>query len=324
MQAESGRLRMWLAACCLAMLSLSAAAADRLGLLSSLRPVLLDLASPGRLLLRSQSGTADNRTTIPTGLNASGEKTLQAEMLEQQQVLRRLMIENARLRRELQRDRQRFGVEDPQEVRSALLQMSLLPAQVLSCRDGLPADLRELLVAAGRARGLTRSELVVQGPGGIVDVGRAQSVQPGDRVLDGLAVVGRIEKSARWVSLVQPISASGFRANVQLLRRTTDGALFAARGILEGVGEPDCRLTGINATEAVAVGDEVVATDIEGLRGPHLYFGKVVHANFLAGGQWDIRVTPAVRLDELRDVQILHWELQPAEQSVTTAEPPRR
>jgi cell shape-determining protein MreC len=202
--------------------------------------------------------------------------------------------------------------------------MTLLPAQVLSCRDGLPADLRELLVAAGRARGLTRSELVVQGPGGIVDVGRAQSVQPGDRVLDGLAVVGRIEKSARWVSLVQPISASGFRANVQLLRRTTDGALFAARGILEGVGEPDCRLTGIAATEAVAVGDEVVATDIEGLRGPHLYFGKVVHANFLAGGQWDIRVTPAVRLDELRDVQILHWELQPAEQSVTTAELPRR
>ncbi|MFN5975789.1 MAG: hypothetical protein ACK48U_15175, partial [Planctomyces sp.] len=121
---------MWLAACCLAMLSLSAAAADRLGLLRSLRPVLLDLASPGRLLVRSQSGTADNRTTIPTGLNASGEKTLQSEMLEQQQVLRRLMIENARLRRELQRDRQRFGAEDPQEVRSALLQMTLLPAQV--------------------------------------------------------------------------------------------------------------------------------------------------------------------------------------------------
>ncbi|MFM7926001.1 MAG: hypothetical protein ACKPJJ_37765, partial [Planctomycetaceae bacterium] len=60
-------------------------------------------------------------------------------------------------------------------------------AQVLRCRDGLPADLRELLVDAGRARGLTRSELVVQGHGGIVGAGRAQSVQHGDRVLDGLA-----------------------------------------------------------------------------------------------------------------------------------------
>ena len=48
-----------------------------------------------------------------------------------------------------------------------------------------------------------------------------------------------------------------------------------------------------------------------------------MHADFLAGGQWDIRVAPAVRLDELRDVQILHWELQPAEQSVTTAETSR-
>lgn len=323
MQAESGRLRMWLAACCLALLSLSAAAADRLGLLSSLRPVLLDLASPGRLLVRSQSGTVENRTANQTGLSASEGDAAATALLEQQQLLRRLMIENARLRRELQRDRQRFGAEDPQEVRSALLQMTLVPAQVLSCRDGLPADLRELLVGAGRARGLTRSELVVQGAGGIIDAGREQSVQPGDRVLDGLAVVGRIEKSARWVSLVQPISASGFRANVQLLRRTTEGALFAARGILEGVGEPDCRLTGIAATEAVAVGDEVIATDVDGLRGPHLYFGKVVHADFLAGGQWDIRVAPAVRLDELRDVQILHWELQPAEQSVTAAEGPR-
>ncbi|MEY4186218.1 MAG: hypothetical protein RIT02_1252 [Planctomycetota bacterium] len=323
MQAESGRLRMWLAACCLAALSLSAAAADRLGLLRSLRPVLLDLASPGRLLWYSQAGRADDATATQAAATASGGGTSPAAMLEQQQLLRRLMIENARLRRELQRDRQRFGVEDPQEVRSALLQMSLLPAQVLSCRDGLPADLRELLVDAGRARGLTRSELVVQGSGGIIDAGRAQSVQPGDRVLDGLAVVGRIEKSARWVSLVQPISASGFRANVQLLRRTTEGALFGSRGILEGVGEPDCRLTGIAATEAVAVGDEVVAADVEGLRGPQLYFGKVVHADFLAGGQWDIRVAPAVRLDELRDVQILHWELQPAEQSVTTAETSR-
>ncbi|MGV2341645.1 MAG UNVERIFIED_CONTAM: hypothetical protein LVR18_49315 [Planctomycetaceae bacterium] len=99
---------------------------------------------------------------------------------------------------------------------------------------------------------------------------------------------------------MQPISASGFRANVLLLRKTDAGAVFGARGILEGVGEPSCRLNGIAATEAVAVGDEVVAADVEGLQGPQLYFGKVVQADFLAGGQWDIRVAPAVSLDELR------------------------
>ncbi|MGV2341647.1 MAG UNVERIFIED_CONTAM: hypothetical protein LVR18_49325 [Planctomycetaceae bacterium] len=37
--------------------------------------------------------------------------------LEQQQMLRRLMIENAVLRRELQRDRRRFGLDDPEEAR---------------------------------------------------------------------------------------------------------------------------------------------------------------------------------------------------------------
>jgi cell shape-determining protein MreC len=311
---------MWLAACSLAALSLATAAADRLGLLSSVRPVLLDTVSPGRLLLTLQSGGAESLSAAERTQSQDDSRAVETARLEQQQMLRRLMIENAVLRRELQRDRRRFGLDDPEEVRSALLQLSLLPAQVLSCRDGLPADLRELLVDAGRARGLTRSELVVQGHGGIVGAGRAQSVQPGDRVLDGLAVVGRIEKSARWVSLVQPISASGFRANVLLLRKTDAGAVFGARGILEGVGEPSCRLNGIAATEAVAVGDEVVAADVEGLQGPQLYFGKVVQADFLAGGQWDIRVAPAVSLEELREVQILHWELQPAEPSVTVTE----
>lgn len=320
MQTDSGQLRMWLVACSLAVLSLAAAGADRLGLLSSLRPLLLDTVSPGRLLLNLRSGSSENRSAAEQKLAADDFRSAESAGLEQQQMLRRLMIENASLRRELQRDRRRFGIEDAEEVRSALLQMSLLPAQVLSCRDGLPADLRELLVAAGRARGLTRSELVVQGHGGVVGAGRAQSVQPGDRVLDGLAVVGRIEKSARWVSLVQPVSASGFRANVLLLRKTDAGAVFGARGILEGVGEPNCRLTGVAATEAVAVGDDVVAADVEGLQGPQLFFGKVVQADFLAGGQWDIRVAPAVSLEELREVQILHWELQPAEPSVTATE----
>jgi hypothetical protein len=72
------------------------------------------------------------------------------------------------------------------------------------------------------------------------------------------------------------------------------------------------------------VGDDVVAADVEGLQGPQLYFGKVVKADFLAGGQWEIRVAPAVRLDELSEVQILHWELQPADQQLTVREQTRQ
>ena len=313
---------MWVAACSLAVLALSAAATDRFGLLGSLRPVLLDVVSPGRLLVMSRAVRGQPSAGSPQ--HTAAAESVDPAAGAREQMLRRLMIENARLRRELERDRRRFGSDDPEDVRSALLQMSVLPARVLSSRDGLPASLRELLVDAGRSQGLTRSELVVQGAGGLVDAGREQSVQPGDRVLDGLTVVGRIEKSARWVSLVQPISAVGFRAHVLLLRKTDQGAMFGARGILEGSGEPDCRLTGVAATEAVAVGDDVVAADVEGLQGPQLYFGKVVKADFLAGGQWEIRVAPAVRLDELSEVRILHWELQPAEQQVTVREQTRQ
>ena len=310
MRTESNPLRLWLTAAGLAGLSLITAAADHLGMLGAIRPALHDMVSPGRLVLLAL-------TSPPKpDVNSSdvSEERRAAEAGEQREaLLRRLMIENARLRRDLQRDRVRFGVTDVDSIRDTMLRLDVIPARVISGRDGMPAVLKELVVDAGRTQGITRSELVLQGSGSLVDVGASGNVQPGDRVLDGLTVIGRIEKVARWVSLVQPVTANGFRSQVMLLRRTPEGYHLGAKGVLEGTGNRDVRLTGIAHTEPVAVGDDVVSVGVEGLNGPRLYFGEVTSANFTAGGQWEILVTPALDPEETQDVQILRWELDAGE-----------
>ena len=186
----------------------------------------------------------------------------------------------------------------------------MIPAAIVSSR-GLSGSLRDLIIDAGRSSGITRSELVIDGTGTLLDVGSDDAVAAGDRVLTGSIVVGRIERAAHWVSLVQPVTALGFSAQVVLLRKTADGVHFGAAGMLEGAGDTDCVLTGISHTDAVAVGDDVVSADVNGVRGPPLYFGRVIKADFLAGGQWDVRVQPAVALETLESVGVLRLRLAP-------------
>jgi cell shape-determining protein MreC len=218
------------------------------------------------------------------------------------------MIENARLRWELKQEKTVSGVMQPIDAVGSLAQLQLIQATVVSS-SGLPDSLRDLIVDAGRSAGITRSELVIAGDGALIDAGSDQNVSAGDRVLAGAVVVGRVEKAARWVSLVQPVTAAGFKAHVMLLRRTSDGFHFGTTGMLEGAGESECLLTGIPHTEAVAVGDEVISADVNGVRGPQLYFGRVTRAEFLAGGQWDVRVQPAASVRDLETVGILRLNL---------------
>lgn len=311
--------RRWLAAVSLTLLALATAGAEHLGALRSIRPLLLDVCSPGRLVVLAltpfdAAGTRSPEASGDLRVTAAGSADSARPTAAQELLLRQLLIENARLRRDLQRERQRTepllpGAETAElTTRPPLVDLRVIPARVLTRQDDFPDVLRELAIDAGRAQGLNRSELVVQGAGRVLDAGREQRVQAGDRVLDGLTVVGRIERSARWISLVQPVTAEGFRARVQLLRISAGERYRGATGLLEGTGTAECRLTGLGPTDAVAVGDEVLAAGVEGMTGPPLYFGRVVRADFLAGGTWDVLVAPAVHLDDLESVQVLRWE----------------
>jgi len=289
-------------------LSLLVTAADRTGMLAAFRPTLHDALSPGRLMVLAIQAR---------GLNSNANGTLPASDLQSgnnstykknEQLLRQLMIENARLRRDLKRERKSSAILQTIEPLNSLAEFDVVQAKIVSS-SGMPDALRDLIVDAGRSAGITRSELVVDGQGAVLAAGSDHSVAAGDRVLTGAVVVGRIEKAARWVSLVQPVTASGFRAQVMLMRQTPDGLHPGTVAMLEGTGAAECILTGIPHTDAVAVGDEVVSADVNGVRGPQLYFGRVTHAEFLAGGQWDVQVQPAALLSDLETVGILRLQL---------------
>ena len=309
MRVEESRHGMWFAAIAMFVLSLLVTAADRTEMLSVVRSVLHDALSPGRLMLmaitpqpvdagKRMSGTSPVKTAAATDLTA-----------QQLQTLRQLMIENAKLRRDLQRSKEATVVAEFVDPASSLTDYAMIPAQVISS-SGIPGALRELIISAGKSAGITRSELVVDGSGAVVDIGSDAGVAAGDRVLSGSSVIGRVQKTGRWVSMVQPVTSADFRAQVQLLRASDDGLHFGAVGMLEGTGTSECRLTGITYTDAVTVGDTVVSADINGVRGPRLFFGTVTSAEFLAGGQWDVRIQPGFTLAELDRVGIVRMSLQ--------------
>lgn len=317
MRVEQVRHQLWLAAVAMFMLSLLVTAADRTGMLSVVRSVLHDALSPGRLALLAITPQSDDAGKLVDAAGPVKTNSTNGLNVHQLQTLRQLMIENARLRRDLKRSREATPVAEFIDPAASLTDYAMIPAQVISS-SGLPGVLRELIISAGKSAGITRSELVVDGSGAVVDVGSDAGVAAGDRVLSGSSVIGRIEKTGRWVSMVQPVTSVDFRAQVQLLRASDDGLHFGAIGMLEGTGTSECRLTGISYTDAVTVGDTVVSADINGVRGPRLFFGTVASAEFLAGGQWDVRIQPGFTLSELDRVAIVRMSLQTDITAVST------
>ena len=305
MRTDQNHHQRWLAAGGMFFLSLLVLIADRAGVLTAFRPALHDAMSPGRLMflaITSHGGRSADEATLGPAATESGSGA------KQERLLRQLMIENARLRRDLKLEKSSTAVSSAIEPLGSLTQLDAVQASIVSS-DGMSGSLRDLIIDAGKSAGITRSELVIDGTGALLGAGSDDSVAAGDRVITGSIVVGRIERTARWVSLVQPVTAIGFKAQIVLLRKTADGLHFGATGMLEGTGEADCVLTGIPHTDAVAVGDDVVSADINGVRGPQLYFGQVTKAEFLAGGQWDVRVGPAASLEELESVAVLRLKL---------------
>lgn len=311
---------MWLAASGIFFLSLVVTIADRAGVLSPFRPALHDALSPGRLMVLAMSSGTSPGTSTETNSPASASDAYPTKRPSaNEKLLRQLMIENARLRRDLKLEKTNSTILQHLEPLNSMAQYNLISASVVSA-GGLPNALKDLIIDAGKSAGVTRSELVLEGTGPLLDAGSEKSVSAGDRVLAGAIVVGRIDKAARWVSMVQPVTAAGFKAQIMLLRQTPDGLHFGASGMLEGIGETECTVTGIPHTEAVAVGDDVVSADVNGVRGPRLYFGRVVRADFLAGGQWDVRVQPAASLTDLETVGILKLSLAKESTETTTNE----
>lgn len=317
-QSHSNR-NIWLSTATVLLVATVVFVADSQDKLTSVRMSLHNALSPGRLVLMSVAAPSTN---AEGDSSSGGDDTtpevaeLQDSLLQNELQRRQLLIENARLNNEVRQMRRQGAIRTV--AGRDLINFIGLKAKVLS-RRGLPNDLKEALIDAGRDQGLRRSELVVSGDGFVVDKGTDHGLTVGQQVADGAAVVGRIAKLSQWVGLVQPVTNAEFSGAVQIVKMQGQGATFGAQGLLEGTGESLCRVTGIPYTEAVTIGDYVFSASVQGINGPRLFYGEVVHAEFSAGGQWDIRVQPAFESEQMDEVVVVKQRLD--SQRTTQAKP---
>lgn len=280
------------------LLTILAVAADRWHLLSGVRVGLHDALSPGRMVVAAISSRSVPAAGAANSESQAGMLERQRQHLEQQR--RELIIENARLHNQL---RQLGASKGYSNRDSTLVGFDLISASVLS-RHGMPVSLHQVMIDAGRVHGLTRSELVLDTRGLLLDQGVQDRVADGSVVLAGSVVLGRVSRAGRWVSQLVPVTDESYSARIRLVRRTPRGTQLGAEGILEGTGEA-CRLSGIPDTASVSVGDEVFAADINGISGPRLYYGSVNAAKFESAAGWSIAVKPAVGLADVDSVAVV-------------------
>jgi len=255
---------------------------------------------------------------------AAGSRLLEAEAQ-----IERLREQNIRLRRELAalrvalRQGQATGCPQtgstsltaaPHPAQSAqpLLHAAAIPARVLGMQARAFLARRGLL-DVGFLEGVEDDALVLEPPP-LLDQGRDAQVAPGQLVLHGAAVWGRIVEVGEHVSTVCPVTAPGFRDVVQLVDPQAGMRLgpHCPRGLLEGTGEPLARIRSIDITQPVAVGDLVVSASVEGIVSEPLIHGRVVRVERPPGASsWEIWMEPAVPATGPKHVWVLRAEPNP-------------
>jgi rod shape-determining protein MreC len=251
-------------------------------------------------LRRSASSLAFTRRPVENVATAAPSDEA-ARKLEQ--TCRKLRLENARLREELQLA-EKYGVSPiaipklhatttPEVVRAALVSRQVL-SQWRTLRT----------LNQGRSAGISESSLVLEEDSPHLDQGADAGIEPDLDVFIGRCVVGRIASVGRWTSTLESITDRRYRALVQIVRPTDQGGSFGTEGILVGQGNGLCKLTEVPTTETVRVGDEVYTSERDSHAGVSLYYGRIRSVEE-AGRHWDITVEPAVKTQELNSVAVL-------------------
>lgn len=283
----------------------------------ALRRTVLDASRPGQRIAR---GVVSRAAELPLlSLHAvpaaNRPEEVEVELRELQERYRHLQIECALVREQMQ------GIAAAPPVASrrsseALIVSELVHAEILGEQTAAQWRAGRFL-DAGSASGLRESALVLRDERPLIDRGADADLSPEQPVIAGLCVVGRTANVGRWTSTLQLITDPEYRGWAQIVKNTERGPVFAAEGILAGEGRPLCRLLRIRATEAVSVGDDVYTSGREGLRSQPMYYGRIVRAELQAGAaEWSLQVEPALDPTQLRTVQILRLEMNPARLSV--------
>lgn len=266
----------------------------------ALKSAAIDALRPGHMLV-------ETATSVPPEANRSSDSDVAADSDRVHQLelnLRRAELRQARLHEELEATRRNGVAPFVPQSSSPLLLRDLIEARVL----GRERDLNKhsaLLVDLGTAGGSTREAFVVYGAEPVIDQGTDSGIKTGQPVYAGRCVLGRVTRAGRWTSAVQLVTDKNYSGRAQLLRETQEGVRFGAEGILRGLGNGQCELTGLPYTESVNVGDSVY-TGGRSTRFPSpMYYGRVVEAVLETGQRWRIVVQPHLNPDSIRTVAVL-------------------
>ena len=278
-----------------------------------IRTHLRDAARPGQIVARVVVDFCQSelRHLDQNRQRDSRIAALQSEVNARKLRAQRLQIENALLHERLA-DIQKLGFAPYRSTeRRPLIDADLLTARVLGeetaglWRAGQMLD-------QGKFSGVRESALVLEDAGLLIDQGADGDMATGQPVYSGRCVVGKIARVGHFSSTVQLVSDPEFRALAQLARQTTEGPAFGAEGILKGQGEELCRLTLINSTDPVEVGNVVYSGDRDGVLPFPMRYGTVVKAELKPGApHWDILVKPAVSGVRQKTVQVLRMMANP-------------
>lgn len=275
---------------------------------SAFRAVVQDCLQPGQTLLEPLSRLAPDQQR----LDSITDNDLANSRIEELQLqLRQQKLAQAELRRQLQAAQQIGTMPYTVQPSEPLIAYSLLAARVLGREKDLAGD-PSLLLDLGSTRGAMSEAFVVRGTNPVLDVGTASGISPGQPVYAGRTVLGRIERTGRWTSAVRLITDPGYTGRAQLLRESTEGPQFGAEGLISGVGDGTCRLSGIPYTEPVAVGDEVYTGGRTARFPVPMFYGRVVKATLESGQKWNIIVRPHANLDAIREVAVLRESFRSA------------
>jgi cell shape-determining protein MreC len=193
-----------------------------------------------------------------------------------------------------------------------LVRPRLVETRVLG-RQAQHALARQGLLDAGIETGISEGDLLLDVPSAMIDVpsamierGAAAGTAPGQLVLAGRRVWGKVAQVQSRVSLVRRATDAGYRDVVRIAQPNGERLAIGPRGMLEGSGESLCRLRLVPLTEAVAVGQWVVTEGGEGFVDGRFLYGYIQRVEQPPGAaHWDIWVRPAVSQDLPHKVAVL-------------------
>lgn len=216
-------------------------------------------------------------------LHIAGEAAqLEAEIAQLTEENRRLVAQVASLR--LAADEAAAAAHG-----ARLLTPRAVEARVLG-RQALAWLGRAQLLDVGRSAGVENDALVL-------DCGQDCQVRPGQLVLGENCVWGRIAEVGRCTSVARSVVDTGYRDLVRIVGQkvAARGVRRGPQGVLEGTGTSRAKISRVEVTEPVEVGDLVYTAAEVGLLARPVLVGQVVHvARPVGSGCWEIWMEPAV------------------------------